>query len=92
MNPNNLRERIRIMNSNFYLVLYDGIKELCAPLLELLRRPTDISHHRTLARPHKPYILRSQLRRRDRRRDSRLLTSVTYAFKNTMRDTLTAAP
>lgn len=50
------------MSSDVYLVLRDGIKELYAPLLKLLRR-TDISHQRTLARPHKPYIFRNQLRR-----------------------------
>lgn len=52
MDPHNLRERIYVMNPDVDLVLCDGIKKLSAPLLKLLRR-ADISHQRTLARPHK---------------------------------------
>jgi hypothetical protein len=73
MNFHDIRERIRVMDLDIDLIFADCIHQLAAPESELM---SDVSHDRSFGRSDKPDFLRSQPRRRDETRSSRLLLSV----------------
>ena len=56
MDPHNLRQRVRVVDSHVYLVRGDGVEELCAPLRKLVGR-ADRSHQGTLAGSYYSHVL-----------------------------------